>query len=170
MAESRPEVVEGALDSSAILVDAVVSGDIPQWAPVVLVAPGSGEDLPRVGTTTTAGDKNVYGVKVAPKKTLVAGDIAQICVFGRCKVKVDGAASTIARGTALQTHAEAGVAEGQAALDAPTGGATQYYDATIESALQAEFDKIRAAFAIALESASADGDIIACDVRVLAVK
>lgn len=159
MAETFTEIVEGALDADAEIVECVANGSIDQWSPVVLVAPGTGEELPRVGTTTTASDKNKYGIKVGPNKTVAAGDIVYICRGGRCKMKISAAVS---RGDNIGTSSTAGKGAPITALDAPAA----YGEAT----LQTELDKIAASLAQAQEDGANDGDIIVVDVRPTAIK
>ena len=106
--EDYPLILEGAIDQNAIIQECVANGAIPQWSPVILVAAGSGETLPRVGTTTTSADENVYGVKVYPNKTVAAGDIVYVVVYGRCKCKVNAATTSLKR--ALMTSTVAGSA------------------------------------------------------------
>ena len=107
MAEDLPKTLEGPVDVTAYRVEARANGAIPQWSPVVLVAPAAGEEMPRVGTTVTLGDANHYGVKDAPNKTLVAGDFCYVVVKGITKCKFLTAAT---RGALLQTSATAGKA------------------------------------------------------------
>jgi len=106
MAEDYPEIKEGALDQSAVIREYRANGDIPQWSPVVVVAPGAGETLPRVGTTTTSSDNSVVGVKVFPNRATVAGDIVYVVVGGRCKCMIN--AGTVTRKRALMTSTVAG--------------------------------------------------------------
>jgi hypothetical protein len=108
MAEDKSKTLEGPVDSTSYRVECKANGAIPQWSPVVLVAPGTGEELPRVGTTTSAGDTAHFGIKDAPNKTLAAGDICWVVVRGITKCKFAGAAS---RGALFQTSASAGKAQ-----------------------------------------------------------
>jgi len=156
MAEDYPEIKEGPLDHGAEIFEAVANGAIAQWSPVVIVAPGTGETLPRVGTTTVLRDDAIAGVKVYPNKTVAAGDIVQVVRKGRCKCAVSAAA---ARGDGLSTSATAGQAAPQLPLDAPAA----YAEATV----QTELDKIVSMFAEALTGTGvAAADIIAVDVNV----
>lgn len=156
MAESRAGIVEGAIGTDAVLIDAFVNGAVAQWAPVIYVAAGTGEDLPRVGTTTTAGNVNVCGVKVSPTRTLVAGDVAQICVHGRTKMKQNTAVAAFT--DAVETSTVAGSGQRgvpQALVGAPTKAETQGFA-----------DDIAAHFARALTATVAAGDINIVDVNV----
>ena len=58
--------------------------------------------MPRVGTTTTAGDPEVVGIMVGPNKTIVAGDVVYVAVAGRTKAIANAA---IARGDPIETAA-----------------------------------------------------------------
>ena len=107
MAEDLPKSLEGPVDATAYRVEARANGAIPQWSPVVLVAPAAGEEMPRVGTTTTLGDANHFGVKDAPNKTLVAGDFCWVVVNGITKCKFLAASG---RGTLFQASGTAGKA------------------------------------------------------------
>lgn len=152
MAEDMAWIIEGPIDTEAQTVDAIVNGAVPQWAPVILVAPGSGEELPRVGTTTAVGREDIFGVKVGPVKTLVAGDVARICIHGRAKLAVT--ATAVARGDQLRTSATAGQAE----RFAHTAWAAAYLAANAEAIT----DELASAFAKALTaSEGVAGDIIA---------
>jgi len=158
MSESLTHIVEGAVGKEGIIIDCVAGGEIALWAPVTLAAAGTGEDLPRVTTTTTAADRKVLGVAVGPKRASgkaadAAGDLVKVQVFGRAKVKVDGT-TAIAIGDGLVTKNAAGVAVKASALDAPSS----YAEATV----QAELDKLDAIFAVAWKASTADGDIIPC--------
>lgn len=107
----------------------VANGVIPMWSPVVLVAPGSGETLPRVATTTTTNDQAVIGVAVGGNADVAgtgnaaaaAGDVVDVAIIGTgsmTKVKVDGAADNIAIGELLITDATAGQAESENSVTA----------------------------------------------------
>ena len=151
MAEDFPEVDAGALESGAFVVDMIANGAIAQWAPVVIVAAVSPEVLPRVGTTTSADDNAIFGVKVGPNKTLVAGDVCSVVVHGFAKVKVSEA---IARNDALASFTTAGKAK----KHVHTAHPAIYAAATAETIT----DEMAAAFAIALTgTGAADNDIIA---------
>ncbi len=103
------KIVEGPTGTEAVIVPAVAAGAINLWAPVILAAAGTGEDLPRVDNVAGITNK-VYGVVVGPvlasgKAADAAGDKVNVCVQGWCKVKVDGAAANIAIGDPLISHA-----------------------------------------------------------------
>lgn len=155
MAEDFPEILEGALDTEAEVETCIANGAIAQWSPVVIVAPAAGETLPRVGTTTVAEDRNRYGVKVGPNKTVAAGDPVQICKKGRAKMKMNGA---ITRNDSLATS----ITAGQAKKLAHTAWPGVYAAATSET-IQ---DENAAVLAKALTSTPAvAGDIGAVEVN-----
>lgn len=52
------------------------NGVVPMWSPVVLVAPGAGETLPRIATTTTANDPTVLGVAAGGSGNVAGGNAA----------------------------------------------------------------------------------------------
>jgi len=70
------KIVEGPISEDAVVVPAVAAGAIEMWAPVILAAAGSGEDLPRVDNVAGITNK-VYGVVVGtPKASGKAADAA----------------------------------------------------------------------------------------------
>lgn len=110
--ELLPKIFEGPVGSEAVVVDFISNGAIPLWAPVVLASPGTGEDLARVATTTSANSTAVIGVAVGPIKPSgncadAAGEKVRVCVWGRAKVKVSGAVNV---GALLATSSTAGKA------------------------------------------------------------
>jgi hypothetical protein len=110
--ELLPKIVEGPIDTTAVIQSCIAAGQIPLWSPVILVAKGAGEDLARVSTVAGANSVAVYGVAVGPIRSTgycadVAGDKVNICVFGPCKVKVSAA---LAVAVMIATSATAGKA------------------------------------------------------------
>ena len=106
MAEDFPEIIRGALDTDADVLDAIANGIVAIWEAVVIVAPAAGETLPRVATTTTVGDPAKYGVCVDfTGASVVAGDHISVCVKGRTKVK---AVAAIALAALIECAATAG--------------------------------------------------------------
>lgn len=100
----------------------VADGPVSMWAPVILVAPGAGETLPRVDETTTQNDPLIIGIAAGGSGDVAgtgfaadaAGDVVDvipICSAAITKCVVDGAANAIAVGTQLITDATAGQAE-----------------------------------------------------------
>jgi len=85
------------------------------------------------------------------------GEVVQVCVFGRCKVKVDGSVN-ISIGDSLVTHAADGIAE---------KADFQSADNTV-ALLNAAIKQLAAVFAIALKASTADEDIIPCFVNKVA--
>jgi hypothetical protein len=128
------------------------------WGPVVVKPAASGYYISEAGSSTTAADPTVLGVAVGPLRdstnsyvNTAAGEMISVCVWGICKVKVDGNADNIADGDALVHHNAAGVAQ-LAAIDAPN----TYAQATLNTL----FNHIMGSFAMALEASTADGDVI----------
>jgi len=115
MTESLSHIVVGEIGAEAVIVDAVAAAaNITLWSPVIREAAGSGEDLPRVNTTATL-NSAAFGVVVSPLRdatnnyaSLAIGDLLKVCVFGRCKVRVDGSGANIAIGDGLVTSTTAG--------------------------------------------------------------
>jgi hypothetical protein len=137
--ELLPKIFEGPIGPDAVVKDHIAAGAIDLWAPVILVAPGTGEDLARVNTVASANSVLCYGIVVGPirasgKAADAAGDKVNVCVFGPCKVKVNGA---LAVGALIATSATAGKA----------GAATPAIGAVIGKLLAAS---------------GADGDIVPC--------
>lgn len=147
MTESDANLKVGAyFPKAALVLPMVAAGAINMWAPVVLVAAGTGETLPRVNTSATTPHKFVIGVTCGPvresgKAADAAGDLVDVCVFGLCKCVVNGNSDNIAIGDMLINGA-AGIA---ILADVATGEA------------EAE---LPAAFAMAWKASSADGDTI----------
>lgn len=85
-----------------------------------------------------------------------AYQVIQVCVYGRCKCKVDGAVDNIAIGDALAPHAT-GIAR-LVAIDVALGlgGGTAWNSAKAIAA----FNQMASIFAKALYASTADADII----------
>jgi hypothetical protein len=137
--ELLPKIFEGPVGPEAVVIDCIAAGAIDLWAPVIIVAPGTGEDLARVATVAGANSVLCIGIVVGPirasgKAADAAGDKVNVCVFGRCKVKV---AAALAVGAMFATSATAGKA----------GAATPAIGAVIGKLLAAS---------------GADGDIVPC--------
>jgi len=137
--ELLPKIVEGPIDTAAVVEPFIAAGAIDLWSPVIWVAPGTGEDLARVQATTTANSTAVAGIVVGPirasgKAADAAGDKVNVVVFGPCKVKV---AAALAVAALIATSATAGKA----------GAATPAIGAVLGKLLAAS---------------GADGDIVPC--------
>lgn len=133
----------------------IADGLIKMWAPVVLVAPGSGETLPRVATTTTLNDPAIVGIATGGSADVAgtgdaataAGDVVDVAIIGTgaiTKCVVDGAVTAIAVGDLLVTKASAGVAQEKAVLPVT----------------YAAGDNERYTFAKALQISTVNGDTI----------
>jgi hypothetical protein len=117
-----PKIIEGPIDTSAIVEARIAAGAIEMWAPVILSAPGTGEDLARVDNVAGITNK-VHGIVCGPLKASgkaadAAGDKVNVVTFGPVKMKVDGNAANIAVGDALISHA-AGYSQKVAATGYP---------------------------------------------------
>ncbi len=117
-----PKIVEGPIDTNAVVEGRIAAGALDLWAPVILSAPGTGEDLARVDNVAGITSK-VHGVICGPLKPSgkaadAAGDKVNVVTFGPTKIKVDGAAANIAVGDALMAHAS-GYAQKVAATGFP---------------------------------------------------
>lgn len=142
----------GPVDADANVINAIADEAIHIGDPIILVAAGTGELLPRVEPNATQG-AFCYGVIVdgdldgrydtgargASELVANAGDTVVVCTRGRCLVRVDGAAAAILVASKLTLDAVDGQAE-----------------------LGVAADEI---FARALQGSTVDGDLIACDVQ-----
>jgi len=135
--------------SGSIVYEMIADEAVDIGAPVILVAAGTGERLPRVEPNNTQG-AHAFGVVVDGVKdgafsgsdqsaADAAGEAVSVCTLGICKVKVDGSGSAISVGDKLTLHAADGVAEVASASDE--------------------------VFGRALQASSADGDFILCFVN-----
>ena len=138
MADLYPGLENGSIDggtAGSIVVEAVADEAIDLGSPVILVAAGTGERLPRVEPTSTQGAA-IFGVVVAgvkdgtfsgtdPSAADAAGEAVSVCIFGRCKVRVNGATGAISVGSKLTADAVDGFAEVAAAADEVFGRALQ---------------------------------------------
>lgn len=128
----------------------IADGEIPMWAPIVLVPPGVGETLPRVATTTITNDPAIIGIAVGGTGDVAgtgnaaegAGGVVDVAIIGTgsiTKCVVDGVPNSIAVGEALITDGTAGQAL---------------------SADQITVDTDTYTFAKALQTSTVDGDTI----------
>ncbi len=161
--EFRAEIAEGTGFDQAITVSMIADDvNIALWGPVVL-ADASITDLPHAASTTTAGDRHVFGVCVAlPANGVIVADsdFVQICIQGFCKVKVNDA--NVALGDPLETNSTVGEARIQ---PDPT------VDVASSAALGADVvivaNNIRKCFAIALTTVTSGADsIVLCKVAI----
>lgn len=116
MADKYPALERGTIGAEGVVVDAISNGAIAMWAPVISVAGAITNFLPRVATTTTANDPAAIGVVVGGvtdggtggNAVDAANKACQLALFGRCKVRVDGATVNIAVSDPLTTSTVAG--------------------------------------------------------------
>jgi hypothetical protein len=126
MTDKFPGLFDGAVDEAAYVINAIADEQITIGSPVVVVAPGTGEVLPRVEPIDTQGAK-IYGVVVGgdlngqyggtSEVVAEAGDAVKVCVHGRCKARVDGVIGAIAIDSPLTASSTDGVAELAVAAD-----------------------------------------------------
>ena len=116
-----------------IVIEAIASEAVDLGSPVILVAAGTGERLPRVAPDNTQG-AYALGVVVAgvidgtfsgsdQSAADAAGEAVSVCIFGRCKVHVNGDSAAILLGSNLTVDAVDGIAELAAASDEVFGKA-----------------------------------------------
>lgn len=129
MTDKYPGLFDGALDTGAIVLNAIADEAIEIGSPVIPVAPATGELSPRVEPTVT-GTLAIAGVVVGGDANGIwvdgtttndgnaadaAGEAVKVVTRGRCKVRVDGstggANSNIAIGDPLSAGAVDGVAQ-----------------------------------------------------------
>ena len=146
MTDLYPGLENGTIDAGALTFNAIADEATEVYAPVILVAAGSGERLPRVEPNDTQGaaavgvvvngdnDGTVSGTD--QNAASAAGEAVSVCYKGRCKVRVNANTTNIAVGDKLTVSGTDDRAE-----KAATG------------------DEV---FGIALQASTADGDYIAC--------
>lgn len=124
MADLYTGLENGSIDggtSGSIVIEAIASEAVDLGSPVILVVAATGERLPRVSPDDTQG-AYAYGVVVAGVKdgtfsgsdqsaADAAGEAVSVCIFGRCKVKVNGDSAAILLGSNLTVDAVDGIAE-----------------------------------------------------------
>jgi hypothetical protein len=143
----------GPIDADANVINAIADEAIHIGDPVILVAAGTGELLPRVEPNATQG-AFCYGVVVdgdgdgrydagargtSELVAAAAGDTVVVCTRGRCLVRVNGDSAAILMASKLTIDAVDGFAE-----------------------LGVAADEI---FARALQATTGAADLIACDVQ-----
>lgn len=134
MTDKYSGLFDGAIDERAYVINAIADESITIGSPVIIVAPATGELLPRVEPTASQG-ANIYGIVVGgdangtyggtSEIAGIAGDAVKVCVNGRCKARVDGVIRAIAIGDPLTASGTDGVAEGAIASDVVFGRALQ---------------------------------------------
>ena len=134
MTDKYAGLFDGAIDERAYVVNAIADESITIGSPVIIVAPATGELLPRVEPTDSQGSY-IYGICVggdangiyggASEVAGLAGDSVKVCVNGRCKARVDGVIGAIAIGDPLTASGTDGVAEISVASDVTFGRALQ---------------------------------------------
>ena len=163
MAEFRSEVVRGPIDHNAIIEVYISDEAIPMWSPVIAVAPGTGEDLCRIEPINSASSVDVIGVAVGGEQgdettsnaASAAGKKVRVVTYGKAKCKVNGNSVNIAIGDGLVTTTTDGraVKVDYSSADNAAGN--------VNAAIKA----LGAVFAKALQTSTADADIIAVFVR-----
>lgn len=129
MADNYPGIFDGAAGPEALVINAIADEAIEIGAPVIYVAAGTGELSPRVEPNGVE-ETSVAGVVVGGDANGIwsdgtvandgnaadaAGDTVKLCIYGRCKVRVDGstggANSNIAVGDPLSLSSTDEVAQ-----------------------------------------------------------
>ena len=143
MTDNYPGIANGPIDDAAITINYIADEAIEIGAPVIYVAAGTGEILPRV-EPSTGGTLTVAGVVVGGDAEGVwsdgtvandgnaadaAGETVRVCSLGRCKVRVNGSTggvnSNIALGDALSIGAADEIAQRAVTSDFVFGRALQ---------------------------------------------
>jgi hypothetical protein len=135
MTDLHPGVYDGPVGAEAIVINAIADESITIGSPVIIVAAATGELLPRVEPSASQGadafgvcvggdDNGTYGGS-SEVAASAAGETVKVCIFGRCKVRVNGSTGAIALGANLTIDAVDGIAEVAAASDIVFGRALQ---------------------------------------------
>ncbi len=133
MTDLYPGVFDGPVGAEAIVINCIADESITIGSPVIIVAGGTAELGPRVEPNATqgapafgvcvGGDANgTYGGS-SEAAASAAGEAVKVCVFGRCKVRVNGSTAAILVGSNLTIDAVDGIAELAAAADEVFGRA-----------------------------------------------
>lgn len=158
----RSEVAKGSGFEESITRQFVAAdANVALYGPVILVASSEGV-LPKVGSTTTAGDAKVIGVCVIlPIQTVITANVSYVTVvmFGLCKLLVEDAA--VAMNDVIETTTTAGKARVQ-----PAAVITDDTVVTLGTSIQTIAQNIRKGFALALSTSSGANSIIAVFVNV----
>jgi len=157
MADKAAGIFDGGAGAEAIEINAIANEALKIGSPVALLAAASGEIFARVAHpaaktnviigVVTGGDNN--GIWVDGTTTndgnaaAAAGEVVKVCIFGRCKVRVDGNVSNIAVGEQLSFDADGFARETEA---------TSF------------------TFGVAQQASTADGDAILCYVQPTGIK
>ena len=120
MTDKYSGLFDGAIDERAYVINAIADESITIGSPVIIVAPATGELLPRVEPTASQG-AYIYGICVGGDQNGtyggtsevagLAGEAVKVCVNGRCKARVDGVIRAIAIGGPLTSSGTDGVVE-----------------------------------------------------------
>jgi len=124
MADKALGLFDGEAGAEAIVINAIANEALKIGSIVSLLAAATGEIMPRVAhpalSTSTAigvvtgGDNNgiyVDGLLANDgDAAAAAGEVVRVCIFGRCKIRVDGNAGAIVVGNGLAFDAD-GVAD-----------------------------------------------------------
>ncbi len=155
MTDKYQGLFDGAADSAASVINAIADEAIVIGAPVVAVAPPTGEINPRVEPTTeddlfiagvvVGGDANGIWVDGTTandgEAASAAGESVKVCTTGRCKVRVDGSTGGANSNIAIGDPLSAGI------------------DEIAQRAVASDF-----VFARALQTSTASTDAILCEV------
>lgn len=117
MTDQFPGIYRGVVGSESIVQNYIANGAIAIGAPVTWAAAGTGEEIPRVATTSTLtatpagvvvdGDnRGTYGgvdttITNPSNSANSAGQGVQVCREGKIKIQVNGSTNSIALGDPL---------------------------------------------------------------------
>ena len=125
MADLYPGLFDGAAGAEALVVNFIADEAIKIGGPVQIVAGATGELAPRVEPEAT-GVLYIAGVAVGGDANGIwvdgstandgnaadaAGDTVKVCIFGRCKVRVDGSTGGANSNIAIGDSLSAGIDE-----------------------------------------------------------
>lgn len=158
MADLASGLFDGASGAEALVINAIANEALKIGSPVQYVDAAAGEIFPRVAHPTAStvpvigvvvgGDNNgiwVDGTTVNDgEAAAAAGETVKVCIYGRCKVRVDGNAAAVVAGVSQLAYDADGVAD--------VATATDY------------------AFAIAMQDSTNATDAILCQVQATGVQ
>lgn len=130
MADKALGLFDGEAGAEAVVINAIANEALKIGSIVSFAAAATGEIMPRVAHpaaatspaigVVTGGDNNgIYVDGLVANDgdaAAAAGEVVRVCILGRCKIRVDGAASAIVVGEAL-AYASDGVAGDAAVTD-----------------------------------------------------
>lgn len=121
MADAASKQKVGPLIRGHQTITMKANGAINLYDAVILITPGTGEDIPRVGTTTTAANRLAFGIVVGPQRNSgkaadAAGEVVEVHPFGTGFPEKYLVSGTVAQFDPLETSTTAGGLQAQTAV------------------------------------------------------